>query len=62
MNVPLLTYWRELATGTRSTPADRLAILLLAPFSQIYSCIQYLRAGLYRIENQPSAATGCLNR
>jgi tetraacyldisaccharide 4'-kinase len=49
MNGPLLTYWRELATGTRSTPADRLAILLLTPFSQIYSCIQYLRAGLYQI-------------
>jgi tetraacyldisaccharide 4'-kinase len=49
MNVSLLTYWRELATGTCSTPADRLAILLLAPFSQVYSCIQYLRAGLYRI-------------
>ncbi len=49
MNVPFLTYWRELATGSRSTPADRLAILLLAPFSLVYSCIQYLRAGLYRI-------------
>ena len=49
MNAPLLTYWRELATGTRSTPADRLALLLLAPLSLVYSYIQYLRAGLYRI-------------
>ena len=49
MNVPFLTYWRELATGSRSTPPDRLAILLLAPFSLVYSCIQQLRAGLYRI-------------
>lgn len=49
MKVPMSTYWRELATGSRSTTPDQLAILLLAPFAQIYSCIQYLRAGLYRI-------------
>ena len=49
MNTPLLTYWRELANGSRSTPLDRLAILLLTPLSLLYSCIQQLRAGLYRI-------------
>jgi len=49
MIAPFLTYWRELANGTRTTPPDQLAILLLAPFSLAYSCIQYLRAGLYRI-------------
>ncbi|MFZ4858625.1 MAG: tetraacyldisaccharide 4'-kinase [Desulfuromonadaceae bacterium] len=49
MNIPLLPYWRELANGTRSTTSDQLSILLLSPFSLIYSCIQYLRAGLYRI-------------
>ncbi|HIJ88089.1 MAG TPA: tetraacyldisaccharide 4'-kinase [Desulfuromonadales bacterium] len=48
MNAPFLTYWRELANGNRSTTSDQLAILLLAPFAQMYSCIQYLRVGLYR--------------
>jgi tetraacyldisaccharide 4'-kinase len=48
MKTPLFTYWRELANGTRSEIIDQLVILLLAPFSQVYSAIQYLRAGLYR--------------
>jgi len=49
MKAPFFTYWRELAAGSRSSTPDQLAILLLAPFAQIYSCIQLLRAGLYRI-------------
>ena len=49
MKAPFLTYWRELANGTRSTTADRLAVLLLAPFAKVYSSIQQLRAGLYRV-------------
>jgi tetraacyldisaccharide 4'-kinase len=49
MKVPFFTYWRELANGTRSETVDRLVILLLAPFSLVYSVIQYLRAGLYRL-------------
>lgn len=48
MKIPVSTYWRELANGTRSATTDQLAILLLAPFAQVYSFIQRLRAGLYR--------------
>ncbi len=49
MNIPVLTYWRELANGTRTATSDQLMILLLAPFAQVYSFIQRIRAGLYWI-------------
>ncbi|MDD2733182.1 MAG: tetraacyldisaccharide 4'-kinase [Desulfuromonadaceae bacterium] len=49
MKVPFVTYWRELASGARSATIDHLVILLLAPFGLVYSSIQLLRAGLYRI-------------
>lgn len=48
MNSLFSTYWRELATGTRITTVDRLLTMVLVPFGLVYSCIQYLRAGLYR--------------
>lgn len=49
MNIPFSTYWREFANGTRAATVDQLLILLLAPLGQVYSCIQFLRAWLYRI-------------
>lgn len=48
MKTRFLSYWRELADGTRTTRADRLLILFLVPFALIYSFIQHLRAALYR--------------
>ncbi|MDD2308834.1 MAG: tetraacyldisaccharide 4'-kinase [Desulfuromonadaceae bacterium] len=49
MKTSFATYWRELANGTRTTTADQMLILLLAPLGWIYSRIQQLRATLYRI-------------
>lgn len=49
MKTSFATYWRELATGIRSATVDQLLILLLAPLGQVYSLIQQLRAGLYRV-------------
>lgn len=49
MNSNFSTYWRELANGTRCGLNDRLLIILLAPFSLIFSLIQRCRAILYRI-------------
>lgn len=43
------TYWRELANGTRTGPADRLLITLLTLLSLVYSLAQRLRAALYHI-------------
>lgn len=43
------TYWRELASGTRSGFSERLLILLLAPVSLVYSLVQRLRTALYQI-------------
>jgi len=48
MNSALATYWRELANGTRTGFTDRLLLLLLAPFSFVYSIVQRLRAMLYQ--------------
>lgn len=39
--------WREMASGRRRRPADRLLIALLAPFAMVYATIQRLRALLY---------------
>jgi tetraacyldisaccharide 4'-kinase len=49
MKMSYATYWRKLANGTRAETADQILILLLAPLSWLYSLIQRLRAGLYRI-------------
>lgn len=49
MKTSLLSYWRGVADGTRSSLPDQLVILLLAPFGLVYSSIQILRAGLYRV-------------
>lgn len=48
MSVSCHTYWRELASGNRSDPADKLALLLLTPFSWLYASALRLRALLYR--------------
>ncbi len=48
MNSAFSTYWRERANGIRSELHDRLLILLLVPFSLIFSLIQRCRATLYR--------------
>jgi tetraacyldisaccharide 4'-kinase len=49
MTTSFFTFWRALANGTRTSPPDRLLILLLVPFSLIYALILRLRAVLYRI-------------
>lgn len=49
MKVSFSTYWRELVNGTHTAPTDRLLIQFLAPFGLVYSGIQFLRAGLYRV-------------
>jgi tetraacyldisaccharide 4'-kinase len=49
MKTSSATYWRELANGSRTSTADQLLILLLAPIGLVYSLIQKLRASLYRI-------------
>lgn len=49
MKTSLAAYWRELANGTRTNTVDQILVLLLAPLGQVYSLIQQLRAGLYRL-------------
>lgn len=41
-------YWRGLASGSRTGPADKLVLLFLTPFALLYSLALRLRAGLYR--------------
>ncbi len=48
MNPSYHAYWRELASGTRQTPADKLLLLLLAPFAWLYAALLVLRSQLYR--------------
>jgi tetraacyldisaccharide 4'-kinase len=48
MNPSYHTYWREMANGKRTGFIDSLLILLLAPFSFVYSLLQRLRASLYK--------------
>ena len=48
MNVSYHTYWRELASGGRTDPADKLVLLALTPFSWLYASALRLRALLYR--------------
>lgn len=49
MKISLAAYWRELANGTRSNTVDQILTLVLAPLGQVYSLVQKLRAGLYRL-------------
>lgn len=49
MKTSLAAYWRELANGKRSNTVDQVLTLVLAPIGQVYSFIQKLRAGLYRL-------------
>lgn len=49
MKAGLAAYWRTLATGTRADVLARLVQLLLVPPSLVYSLLQRLRAGLYRV-------------
>lgn len=48
MSRPAQTYWRELASGTRSGTIDSLALLALTPCAWLYSLALRIRAGLYR--------------
>ncbi len=48
MNVSFATYWRELATGRRNAPFDRLLLFLLVPPALFYGLLQHLRAAVYR--------------
>ena len=49
MNKSYHTYWRELASGSRTGPTDSLVLLFLSPFAWLYSLALRLRADLYRI-------------
>lgn len=48
MSVAPHTYWRELASGTRTAVADRFVLALLAPVAWGYASILRLRTLLYR--------------
>ncbi len=48
MNVSWHTYWRGLASGSRTGLIDNLVLLLLTPFAWLYSLALRLRALLYR--------------
>jgi tetraacyldisaccharide 4'-kinase len=49
MNSLITAYWREVANGTRTNTADQLLLALMSPWCLIYSMVQRLRAGFYRI-------------
>jgi tetraacyldisaccharide 4'-kinase len=44
----LTAYWRDLASGKRTSLSARLQLALLIPLSLVYALLQRLRAGLYR--------------
>lgn len=48
MNVSYQTYWRGLATGSRTELRDRLMLLFLMPLAGLYAFALRFRAGLYR--------------
>jgi tetraacyldisaccharide 4'-kinase len=48
MNVSYQTYWRGLASGSRTGLVDSLVLLFLAPLAWLYSLGLRLRAQLYR--------------
>jgi tetraacyldisaccharide 4'-kinase len=47
MSASYHTYWRELASGSRTGGADRLLLLLLTPLAWLYAFTQSVRARLY---------------
>lgn len=47
MNGSFHTYWRGIASGGCTGPADKLLLLFLTPFAWLYSLALRLRAGLY---------------
>lgn len=49
MKASFPAYWRDLAEGRLTGPGDRLLIMLLAPFSLVYSLVQRIRAGLFKL-------------
>lgn len=48
MNKSYHTYWRGLASGSRTELADKLVLLLLTPLAWLYSLTLWLRARLYQ--------------
>jgi tetraacyldisaccharide 4'-kinase len=48
LNSSYQTYWRELASGTREEPSDKLLLLFLTPLAWLYSFALRVRAVLYR--------------
>jgi tetraacyldisaccharide 4'-kinase len=49
MTGSIATYWRNLASGKRSSLLDRLLLLILVPLSLPYALLQYQRSLLYRL-------------
>lgn len=47
MNGSYHTYWRELASGSRTGSINKLVLLFLTPLARLYSLALRLRAGLY---------------
>lgn len=48
MKASYQTYWRELASGSRTRLVDSFILLFLAPFAWLYSLALRLRAALYQ--------------
>jgi tetraacyldisaccharide 4'-kinase len=48
MSVSWHTYWRELASGSRTGPVDTFVLLFLTPFAWLYSLVLRMRAQMYR--------------
>jgi tetraacyldisaccharide 4'-kinase len=48
MNESYHTYWRKLATGSRTRLVDKLVLLFLTPWAWLYSLALRLRAQLYQ--------------
>lgn len=48
MNTSYQTYWRGLASGSRTGLIDNLVLLLLTPLARLYSYALQLRAQMYR--------------
>ncbi len=49
MNISWQTYWRELASGSRTDVVDKLLLLFLTSLAWLYSLAMRLRAELYRL-------------
>ena len=48
MNKSWHTYWRELASGSRTGLADNLLLMFLTPLARLYSLALRLRSRLYQ--------------